>query len=76
MRETFRDAPIVHDKRGGNAALLAVFFVVIYLDNFHATSVRHRDYVAVADRGAVVSDDPDLTASHIDQAEPCHTRPS
>jgi hypothetical protein len=70
--EFFRDAAVVHDKGGGNAALPTVFFVVINLDDFHATSVRHRDCVAVADRVAVVSDNPDLTASHVDQAEPCH----
>jgi len=72
VREFFGDAAVVHDKRGSNAALLAMFFVVINLDDPHATSVRHGDCVAVADRVAVVSDDPDLTASHVDQAEACH----
>src|SRR3954465_1745567 len=63
VREFFRDAALVHDKRGSNAALPAVFFVVITLDDLHATPVRHGDCVAVADRVAVVTDDSDLTAS-------------
>jgi hypothetical protein len=70
--EFLRDAAVVHDKRGSNAAPLAVFFVVVDLDDLHATSARQCDCVAVADRVAVVSDDPDLTAGHVNQAKPCH----
>ena len=42
MREFFGDVAVVHDKCGSNAALLAVFFVVINLDDLHATSVGSR----------------------------------
>src|SRR5262249_35283921 len=72
VREFFRDAAVVHDKRGGNAALPAVFFFVVHLDDLAATPVGHRNCVAVADRVAVVNDDPDLTASHVDQAKASH----
>ena len=72
MRERFCDAAVVHNKRGSNAAFPAVFFVVVNLNDLDVPAVRHSDGVAIADRVAVVGDDPDLTASHVDQAEPWH----
>ena len=73
LSELFGDAAVVDDERCDDVAFAAVL-VVVQLDDLDALAVRHRDPLAVADRHALVLDDPDLAAGHVDQAEPSHGR--
>jgi hypothetical protein len=64
-----RDAPIVYDQGGSDAAVFAVLFVVVDLDHSDVASVRQRDRVTVADRVASVGDDRYFSTGHVDEAE-------
>ena len=68
----FRDAAIVHDEGGSDAALFAVLLVVIDLDNRDAAPVRERNRDPGPDRVACVIDDSYFSTSHVDQAETWH----
>src|SRR3954453_11775534 len=57
LLEVFRDAVVVYDEGGSDAAVFAVLFVVVDLDYGDAAPARKRDRVTVADRAACVSDD-------------------
>src|SRR5690349_16326410 len=70
-RELFGDAAVVDDERRGHVALAAVL-VVVHLDDLDLRAVGKGDDVAFADRVALVRDDADLAAGHVDQAEPRH----
>jgi hypothetical protein len=65
----FRNAAVVYDEGGSDAAGFAVLFVVVDLDDSDAAPVRQRDRVTVADRVACVSDDPYFSTGHVDEAE-------
>ena len=51
----FRNAAIVYDEGGSDAAGFSVLFVVVDLDGSDAAPVRQRDRVTVADEGARAS---------------------
>ena len=74
LLEMFRDAPVIYDEGGSDAAVFAVLFVVVDLDDSDAAPIRKRDRLTVADRVAFVSDDPDFSTGQIDEAETWHGR--
>src|SRR3954454_20530706 len=70
--EVLRDAAVVYDEGGSDAAVFTVLFVVVDLDDSDTAPVRKRDRLTVGDRVARVSDDRYFSTGHVDEAETGH----